>query len=113
MQTKSQKETCNGNVPPWGTANWLPWPHHHTTGKHPTETQNYKVPGKSQVPTIHKSFTIHRVFLNYYRSWMSRLAERFTPFSQILKTTEAKDKLSVITPEVMNQFRSLNNALDT
>ena len=50
--------------------------------------------------------------LNYYKTYIPRLAGRLTPFSQILKMTDGKDETS-ITPELMNEFNNLNNTLDT
>ena len=39
------------------------------------------------------------------------MAERLTPFFQLLKTTDAKGKIP-ITPDIMKQFREKNEALD-
>ena len=50
-------------------------------------------------------------FLNYYRKYLPRLAERVTPFFQLLKTTDAKTKIP-ITPDIMKEFREINEALD-
>ena len=50
-------------------------------------------------------------FLNHYRNYISRLAERLTPFFQLLKTADAKSKI-LITPDIMKQFREINEALD-
>ena len=50
-------------------------------------------------------------FLNYYRNYIPRLAERLTPFFQLLKTTDAKTKIP-ITPDIMEEFREINEALD-
>ena len=50
-------------------------------------------------------------FLNYYRNYIPRLAERRTPFFQLLKTTDAKTKIP-ITPDIMKEFREINEALD-
>ena len=50
-------------------------------------------------------------FLIYYRKYTPRLAERLTQFFQLVKTTDAKDKIS-ITPDIMRQFREINEALD-
>ena len=38
------------------------------------------------------------------------LAERLTPCFQLLKTTDAKAKIP-ITPDIMNEFREINEAL--
>ena len=50
-------------------------------------------------------------FYNYYRNYIPRLAERLTPFFQQLKTTDAKTKIP-ITPDIMKEFREINEALD-
>ena len=50
-------------------------------------------------------------FLNYYRNYIPRLTERLTPFFQLLKTTDAKTKIP-ITPDIMKEFREINEALD-
>ena len=50
-------------------------------------------------------------FLNYYQNYIPRLAERLTPFFQLLKTTDAKTKIP-ITPDFMKEFREINEALD-
>ena len=50
-------------------------------------------------------------FLNYYRNYIPRLAERLTPFFQLLKTTDAKTEIP-ITPDIMKVFREINEALD-
>ena len=34
-------------------------------------------------------------FLNFYRKYMTRLAERLTPFSQLPKQKDAKDKIQI------------------
>ena len=39
------------------------------------------------------------------------MAERLTPFLQLLKTTDAKDKIP-ITPDIMKQIRERNEAPD-
>ena len=50
-------------------------------------------------------------FLIYYRNYIPRLAERLTPFFQLLKTMDAKAKIP-ITPDIMNDFREINEASD-
>ena len=49
--------------------------------------------------------------MNYYRNFKPRLAERLTPFFQLLKTTDTKTKIP-ITPDVIKEFREINEALD-
>ena len=50
-------------------------------------------------------------FLNYYRNYIPRLAERLTPFFQLLQTTDAKTKIQII-PDIMKEFREINVTLD-
>ena len=49
--------------------------------------------------------------MNYYGNYRPRLAERLTPFFQLLKTTVAKTKIP-ITTDTMREFREINEALD-
>ena len=49
--------------------------------------------------------------MNYYRNYKARLAERLTPFFQLLKTSDAKTK-NPITPDIMKEFGKINEALD-
>ena len=49
--------------------------------------------------------------MNYYRNYIPRLAERLTPFFQLLKTADAKAKI-LITPDIMEEFMEINDALD-
>ena len=66
---------------------------------------------KVNIPRSKKALQRHIGFLNFYRSYIPRLAERLTPFFQLLKTTDAKTKLR-ITPDIMKDFREINEALD-
>ena len=43
-------------------------------------------------------------FLKYYRNCKPRLAERLTPFFQLLKTTDAKANIPII-PDILKNFR--------
>ena len=49
--------------------------------------------------------------MNYYPNYIPRLAERLTPFFQLLKITDAKTEIP-ITPDIMKEFREINEALD-
>ena len=49
--------------------------------------------------------------MKYYRNYIPRLAEQLTPFFQLLKTTDAKTKIP-ITPDILKEFREINEALD-
>ena len=71
-----------------------------TRGVAPQKQKNHRISRKRQVPTIQKALQSHIGFLNYYRNYILRLAERLTPFSQLLKTTDTKTKLP-ITPDIM------------
>ena len=66
---------------------------------------------KVKLPRPNKALQRYIGFLNYYRNYISRLAERLTPFFQLLKTTDAKTKIP-ITPDIMKEFREINEALD-
>ena len=50
-------------------------------------------------------------FLNYYRNYITRLTERLNPSFQLLKTTENKRKI-IITPELLNEIREIDDVLD-
>ena len=50
--------------------------------------------------------------LKYYRNSIPRLAEQLTPFFQLLKTTDAKTKIT-LTPDIMREFRGINETLDS
>ena len=62
-------------------------------------------------PRSKKVLPRYIAFLKYYRNYIPRLAERLTPFFQLLKTTETKTKFP-ITPDIMKEFREINEALD-
>ena len=49
-------------------------------------------------------------FLNYYRNYIPRLAERLTLSFQLLKTTDSKTKIP-ITPDIMKEFKEINETL--
>ena len=77
-------------------------------------------PKKQKTPKFLEKFKLQRSkktlqryigFLNYYQNYTLRLAERLTPFFQLLKTTDARAKIP-ITPEIMKEFRERNEALD-
>ena len=50
-------------------------------------------------------------FLIFYRNYIPKLAKRLTPFFQLHKTTDAEAKIP-ITPDIMKDFREINEALD-
>ena len=66
---------------------------------------------KDKFPRSKKALQRYIGFLNYYRNYIPRLAERLTPFFQLLKTTDAKTKIP-ITFDIMKEFREINEALD-
>ena len=66
---------------------------------------------KVKFPRSKKALQRYIGFLNYYRNYIPRLAERLTPFFQLLKTTDTKAKIP-ITPDIMKDFREINEALD-
>ena len=66
---------------------------------------------KVKFPRSKKALQRYIGFLNYYGDSIPRLAERFTPFFQLLKTTDAKTEFPII-PDIMKQFEKINEALD-
>ena len=50
-------------------------------------------------------------FLNYYQNYIPRLANRLTLSFQPLKTTDTTTK-NPITPDIMKEFREINETLD-
>ena len=93
------------------TRSRIPWTNNNNQGGCPSETKDCQIPRKTQISTIQKALQRYIGFLNYYRNYIPRLAERLTPFFQLLKTTDAKTKIQ-ITPDIMEEFREINEALD-
>ena len=82
-----------------------------TKGVAPQRQKIAKFLEKIKFPRSKKALQRYIGFLNYYRNYIPRLAERLTPFFQLLKATDAKIKIP-ITPDIMKQFREINEALD-
>ena len=82
-----------------------------TNGVAPQKQKIAKFLKKLKFPRSKKAFQRYIGFLNYYRNYIPRLAERLTPFFQLLKTTDAKTKIP-ITPDIMKEFREIDEALD-
>ena len=82
-----------------------------TKGVAPQKQKITKFLEKVKFPRSKKALQRYIGFLNYYRNYITRLAERLTPLFQLLKTTDAKAKIP-ITPDVMKEFREINEALD-
>ena len=82
-----------------------------TKGVAPQKQKITKLLEKVKFPRSKKALQRYIGFLNYYRNYIPRLAERLTPFFQLLKTTDAKTKIP-ITPAIMKEFRKKNAALD-
>ena len=112
IHTKGRIKSNNCNVTLRRTATQPPRTNHHTHGINPQKLKKRKLLEKVTVTWSNKALKWYNRFLNYYKKYIPRLAERFTPFLQLLKTTDAKNKIST-TMEPMNEFRSLNNTLDT
>ena len=66
---------------------------------------------KVKIPRSKKALQRYIGFLNYYGNSIPRLAERFTPFFQLLKTTDDKAEIPII-PDIMKQLKEINEALD-
>ena len=82
-----------------------------TNGVAPQKQKITKFLERVKFPRSKKALQRYIEFLNYYRNYIPRLAERLTPFFQLLKTTDAKTK-KPITPDIMKEFREINDALD-
>ena len=82
-----------------------------TKGVAPQKQKITKVLEKVKFPRSKKAFQSYTRFLNYYRNYIPRLAERLTPFFQLLKAMDAKAKIP-ITSDIMKEFREINEALD-
>ena len=85
-----------------------------------TITPNSVTPQKRKITTfleksiflaLKKALQRYIGFLNYYKNYIPRLAERLNSTFQLLKTTESKDKIIIIA-ELMNEFRENNNFRD-
>ena len=81
-----------------------------TKGNAPQKQKITKFLEKFKFPRSKKALQRYIGFLNYYRNYIPRLAERLTPFFQLLKTADAKTKIP-ITPDIMKEFREINEAL--
>ena len=82
-----------------------------TKGVAPQKQKIAKFLERVKFPRSKKALQRYIGFLNYYRNYIPRLAERLTPFFQLLKTTDAKTKIQ-ITHDIMKEFREINEALD-
>ena len=82
-----------------------------TKGVAPQKQKIAKFLEKVKFPRSKKTLQRYIGFLNYYRIYIPRLAERLTPFFQLLKTTDSKTK-NQITPDIMKEFKEINEALD-
>ena len=82
-----------------------------TKGVAPQKLKIAKFLEKVKFPRSKKALQRYIGFSNYYRNYIPRLAERPTPFFQLLKTTDAKTKIP-FTPDIMKEFREINKALD-
>ena len=82
-----------------------------TNGVAPQKQKIANILEKVKFPRSKKALQRYIGFLKYYRKYIPRLAKRFTPFFQLLKTTDAKTKIP-ITPDIMKEFTEINEALD-
>ena len=82
-----------------------------TKGVAPQKQKITKFHEKVKFPRSKKALQRYIGFLNYYRNYILRLAERLTLFFQLLKTTDTKTKIP-ITPDIMKEFRETNESSD-
>ena len=82
-----------------------------TNGVAPQKQKVTKFLEKVKFPRSKKALQRYIGFLNYYQNYIPRLADRLIPFFQLLKTTDAKAKI-LITPDMMKEFKEINEALD-
>ena len=66
---------------------------------------------KFKFPRSKKALERYLGFMNYHHNYIPRLEKRLNPFFQLLKTTDAK-AIIPITPDIMKEFREINEALD-
>ena len=66
-----------------------------TKGVAPQKRKIAKFLEKVKFPRSKKALQRYIGFLNYYRAYIPRLAERLSPFFQLLKTTDAKTKIPI------------------
>ena len=81
-----------------------------TKGVAPQKVKIAKILEKVKLPRSKKALQRYIAFLNCYRNYIPRLAERLTPLFQLLKTTDTKTKIP-ITPDLMKEFGEINEAL--
>ena len=99
-------------MPFWGTKkNRFLWTNDSNQGSSITKAEDHQIFEKVKFPRSKKTLQKYIGFLNYYQNYIPRLAKRPTPFFQLLKTTDAKAKIP-ITPDIMKEFREINEALD-
>ena len=82
-----------------------------TKGVAPKNQKIAKFLEKVKFPRSRKALQTYIVFMNFYQNYIPRLAKRLAPFFQLLKTTDTKAKMP-ITPDIMKEFREINEALD-
>ena len=111
LSTESRSQTQHGRMPFWSTRSRFPWTNNNNQGGCPKKQKNAKFLEEVKFPRSKKALQRYFGFLNYYRNYIPRLAERLTPFFQLLKPTDAKTKIP-ITPDIMKEFREINEALD-
>ena len=109
--TESWAQTQHSQMPFWSTRSRLPWTNNNNHWGGPSKTKDCQIPQKVRFPRPKKAFQRFIGFLNYDRNYIPRLAERLTPFFQLLKKTDAKTKIPNIL-DIMKEFGEINEALD-
>ena len=82
-----------------------------TNGVAPQKQKIAKVLEKVKFLRSEKGLQRYIGFLKYYRNYIPTLAKRLTPFFQLLKTTDT-NTIIPITPDIIKEFREINEALD-
>ena len=82
-----------------------------TKGVAPHTQKITKFFDKVKFPRSKEALQRYIGFVNSYRNYLPRLAERLTPFLQLLETTDVKAKIP-ITPDIKKEITEINEALD-
>ena len=110
MPKESWPQTQHDLMPFRSTKSRFPWTNNNNQRVATQKQKIAKFLEKVRFPRFKKALQRYIGFLKYYRNDKPRLAKRLTPFFQLLKTTDAKTKIQII-PDIMKEFREINEAL--